>query len=119
MSAASKFLNFGTALFRSPRAASSSAIPSLLCPKPFPSSQPLRFRRYCFSAAVVDKDTAVSTEAPRHPWPEWIAFVDRLSTKGYFSESLPEDEAESVYKNMNLLKDACLSFARDRYDVFK
>ncbi|PON44709.1 zinc finger protein [Parasponia andersonii] len=121
MSSASKFLHFGIALFGGSRRPSSVAVPSILCPKPFllSSSQSLRFPSYCSSAAV-DTVTAVGTECPpHHPWPEWMAFVDRLTTKGYFSQTLPEDEADTVYKNMNLLKDACLSFARDRYDVFK
>lgn len=63
-----------------------------------------------------------------------MTFVDRLKTDGYFVDS-PSHEAkgdgdgvgdgagagagESVYKDMNLLKDVCLSFARDRYDVLK
>ena len=116
MSAASKFLHFGTALFRSTRALSPA--PSLLCTKSFSPSQSLRFPRYSSSAAV-DTITAGSTEASLHPWPEWVAFIDRLKSKGYFSESSTLDEAENIYRDMSLVKDACLSFARDRYDVFK
>ncbi|KAF3437175.1 hypothetical protein FNV43_RR19928 [Rhamnella rubrinervis] len=116
MSAASKFLHFGNALFRSPRALSPA--PSLLCTKSLSPSQSLRFLRYSSSAAV-DTVTAGSTEASLHPWPEWVAFIDHLKSKGYFSESSGLDETESVYKDINLVKDACLSFARDRYDVLK
>lgn len=57
-----------------------------------------------------------------HPWPEWVAFIDGLKTKGYFIKPPPpaeEGESDDVYTDMNQLKDACLSFARDRYDVFK
>lgn len=61
-----------------------------------------------------------------HPWPEWVSFVDRLKTKGYFppenaptAEETAEPGADSVYTDMNLLKDACLNFARDRFDIFK
>ncbi|KAL5544939.1 hypothetical protein UlMin_008723 [Ulmus minor] len=118
MSAASKFLQFGTSLFRTPIAPSSS--PSLLYPKPFTLSRSLRFSRYCSSVAV-EKVAGVipESEVPLHPWPEWVAFVDRLSSKGYFTQPLQVDETDNAYKNMNLLKDACLSFARDRYDVFR
>lgn len=126
MSAASKFWHLGTAvLFRAPRAPSPAS--SLLFPKPFASSKSLRlFPTYSSSAAVDTVAADVTAEAPtpppphpHHPWPEWVAFVDRLDAKGYFSGTLPADESESVYKDMNLLKDSCLSFARDRYDVFK
>lgn len=111
---ASKFLHF----FRTP-----TPLSPLLFAKPF-SPKPLRFLRYSSSAAV-DSLTADATETvcASHPWPEWVTFVDRLKTKGYFIESPSvanhESDAESVYKDMNLVKDACLSFARDRYDVFK
>lgn len=107
----------------------------------FSSSSTLRFHRHTFSspyssssAAVTDSistgnpETAVSSL--HHPWPEWVSFVDRLNSKGYLSpSSLKDDGGESgdgnvagadvVYKDMNLLKDACLSFARDRFDIFK
>lgn len=122
---ASKFLHFGTSLFlRTPTP------PSRLL---FPKS--LRFLRFSSSAAVdpLTDGTTVTTSSPHHqphPWPEWITFVDRLKTKGYFVELPPEakqeagsdvgpGDAKSLYIDMNLVKDACLSFARDRYDVFK
>lgn len=121
--AASKFLHFGTVFFlRTPSPSS-----PIYFPKP-QSLKPLRFPRYSSSAAV-DTLVADSAETPLshrqlpHPWPEWVTFVDGLKTKGYFTESPPEakDEsgAENVYKEMNLIKGACVSFARDRYDVFK
>ncbi|KAE8124803.1 hypothetical protein FH972_019654 [Carpinus fangiana] len=98
-------------------------ISPLLFRKPF-SPKPLRFLRYSSSAAV-DTLTADAAETlcASHPWPEWVNFVDRLKSKGYFVESPPEanheGDAESAYNDMNLVKDACFSFARDRYDVFK
>ncbi|XP_052180916.1 uncharacterized protein LOC127794070 [Diospyros lotus] len=59
-------------------------------------------------------------------------FVDRLKAKGYFAgaPSSPELEADAqgtagegfdvnLYTDMNLVKDAALSFARDRFDIFK
>lgn len=70
------------------------------------------------TAAVGDTDSAKFP--PHHPWPEWVSFVDRLKAKGYFEgENSSNDESANVYRDMNLVKDACLSFARDRYDVFK
>ncbi|KAM6592420.1 hypothetical protein CsatA_000123 [Cannabis sativa] len=129
-SSASKFLQFGTTIFRAHKPLSLLPKPSIICSssfsKIFLSSQSLRFPAtrssyYCSSAAVdaVSALESSSTEESRHPWPEWTAFVDRLTTKGYFGETLAADEADSLYKNMKILKDPCLSFARDRYDVLK
>lgn len=122
MSAASKLIRFGTAaLFHAP-IRTISATPSLCSLKPFAASQSLRFPRYSSSSAAIetiDSVTANSTEAPLlHPWPEWVAFIDRLKTKGYFTGTQPS-ESDDVYTDMTQIKDACLSFARDRYDVFK
>ncbi|KAL6175689.1 hypothetical protein ACLB2K_052328 [Fragaria x ananassa] len=129
MSSASKFIRFGTALFRFPKLPiSPSPPPSLLSLKPFSASQPILFSRHCSSSSAaavssVDAATSSSREAPvHHPWPEWVAFVDGLKTKGYFLKPLPpaeDGETDGVYNDMNQLKDACLSFARDRFDVFK
>lgn len=103
---------------------------SFLCLKPF-SSQKFRSRFYCSSSCAACSahpdtitaagDTEASPESIRHPWPEWVAFIDRLKINGYFSEiDLPSPEnAANHYKEMNLLKDACLRFARDRYDILK
>jgi len=83
----------------------------------FPSVS-LRFR--CFSSdAAAAVATTVDSDSPSltpHPWPEWITFVDRLKTKGYFTKDTEDD---TVYQEMILVKDACLSFARDRYDVLR
>ncbi|XP_010461677.1 PREDICTED: zinc finger protein VAR3, chloroplastic [Camelina sativa] len=86
----------------------------------FPSVVSLRYR--CFSsdaatavATTVDSDL-LSHPPPPHPWPEWVTFVDRLKTKGYFTKDTEDD---TVYQEMNLVKDACLSFARDRYDLLR
>ncbi|KAL6281695.1 hypothetical protein ACE6H2_018576 [Prunus campanulata] len=122
MSVASKLIRFGTAaLFHAP-IRTLSATPSLHSLKPFAASQSLRFPRYSSSSAAIetiDSVTANSTEAPLlHPWPEWVAFIDRLKTKGYFTGTQPS-ESDDVYTDMTQIKDACLSFARDRYDVFK
>ncbi|KAM4106546.1 hypothetical protein ACB094_04G072200 [Castanea mollissima] len=111
----SKFLHLGTALSLHTR------IPLSPLPRLFPKA--LQFHhRYCStsSSAAVAVAAADSTETlcspDPHPWPEWVTFVDRLKSKGYFTESSLTD---SVYRDMGVVRDACLSFARDRYDVFK
>ncbi|XP_010549061.1 PREDICTED: zinc finger protein VAR3, chloroplastic-like [Tarenaya hassleriana] len=76
----------------------------------------LRLRCFCIAAAAAD------ASPPPHPWTEWMTFVDNLKTKGYFSGEPPNTEnggSEMIYREMNLVKDACLSFARDRYDLLK
>ncbi|KAL3818609.1 hypothetical protein ACJIZ3_004514 [Penstemon smallii] len=92
----------------------------------FPLS--LRFRRYSSSALSLDStdtDTLNSFDSTSavsvHPWPEWVKFVDRLKEKGYIAEKAAnlENEGAAVYTDMNMVKDACLNFARDRYDIFK
>lgn len=110
-----------------------SANPPLLFRQPAPL-KPLRFLR-CSSSVAVDSVTADNNteslscvdQSHHHPWPEWVSFVDRLKTKGYLTES-PDASAggvgvtttaDSVYRNMTLVKNACLGFARDRYDIFK
>ncbi|OIW03615.1 hypothetical protein TanjilG_06124 [Lupinus angustifolius] len=113
MSSASKLTLFGlrTALFR-----------TLPPPSTF-SPFFLRFhhRRRSFSSATAATETLSSvSQQHHHPWPEWVSFVDTLNTKGYITKpSSSPDEDETVYVNINLLKDPCLSFARDRYDIFK
>ncbi|WZY97120.1 hypothetical protein YC2023_069449 [Brassica napus] len=95
-----------------------------------PSSFPLSLNRFpsvslrlrCFSnaTATAAASPTVESDSPSspspHPWPEWINFVDRLKTKGYFTKNIEDD---TVYQEMNVVKDACLSFARDRYDVLR
>ncbi|XP_015069634.1 zinc finger protein VAR3, chloroplastic [Solanum pennellii] len=95
---------------------------------PFRFSKPLlppvvRFRSYNCTSATLETNTIEPLVSPRnHPWPEWVAFVDRLKSKGYITEkstSTGEDGDGSIYTDMNLLKDACLNFSRDRSDIFK
>lgn len=56
--------------------------------------------------------------------------MDKLKSRGYLTEADAKIESEHVfsgaqsgdgdmYKDMRLLKDACLRFARDRYDLLK
>lgn len=86
------------------------------------SSPTIRFRCYSSSSAsLIDNDTttvaAVGEITEHHPWPEWVTFVDRLKAKGYLHQEGGSDVA--VYKDMSILKEACLSFGRDRFDLFK
>ncbi|KDP23941.1 hypothetical protein JCGZ_27101 [Jatropha curcas] len=115
---ASKFLLSGNLLFRPNTHKTLFPIPS------FFSSKSLHSHRYC-SSAVLDTVDSDNTETPNslsqehHPWPEWVTFVDRLKTNGYFANIKNDSGTESIYKDVNQLKDPCLSFARDRYDLFK
>lgn len=116
--------------------------------KLFPSLS-LRIHTFCSSAAVLETNTSPpsvtattttttidtandaepSVVSNYHPWSEWIAFVDKLKNKGYLNENPTKASEESqnevegsnglLYTDMNMLKDACLSFARDRFDIFK
>lgn len=122
-----------------------SQFPSVRYVRLFPSLS-LRILSFCSSAAVLETntrppsvtattatiiDTANDAEpsvvSNYHPWSEWIAFVDKLKNKGYLNENptkaSEENEVEGAnglfYTEMNLLKDACLSFARDRFDILK
>ncbi|KAM3246290.1 zinc finger protein VAR3, chloroplastic [Capsicum annuum] len=92
------------------------------------------FRSYNCTSATLETNTpvepSVSTRS-NHPWPEWVAFVDRLKSKGYItgSGSTSDDgcrhvifdnaDDDSIYTDMNLVKDACLNFSRHRSDIFK
>ncbi|KAL2344109.1 hypothetical protein Fmac_005394 [Flemingia macrophylla] len=98
----------GTALFRTRRTAPATAPSLFLVFKPVP------FLRRASSSS------AAALSSVDHPWPEWVSFVDRLNARGYLTKPSPSDDGDtaSVYTEMNSLKDACLSFARDRDDLF-
>ncbi|CAK7349583.1 unnamed protein product [Dovyalis caffra] len=134
MSSASRFLLFGTSLLL--RTTNNGNPHKTLSPflslKPFPSFQ---FHLYCASSAATRAATATADnditenlsflqqerKQKQHPWPEWVTFVDQLKTRGYFMQTSGDDDitSEIAYTDMNQLKNACLSFARDRYDVLK
>lgn len=109
------------------------------------SSKPHFFyRNITSSAATVDtfntETTAInSSSSYSHPWPEWVEFLGKLKSKGYLDEkSLPsidddvdendndDGENESVgggytskKKELNVYRNACLTFARNRYDIYR
>ncbi|GMH17534.1 hypothetical protein Nepgr_019375 [Nepenthes gracilis] len=120
------FFFFGATVVRTSKTLSSVSPLSLT--KPLTSRPRHLHKLYTSSYAALNTRTDDSHEspAPQHPWPEWIAFVDSLKSKGYLIEmndgSSVDDavgNSESIYKDMNLLKNACLSFSRDRFDIFK
>ncbi|GJT89976.1 zinc finger protein VAR3, chloroplastic [Tanacetum coccineum] len=84
--------------------------------------QTLHFRRYSSTtsaSSVIDHDVSTNggeSLQHHHPWPEWVSFVDRLKLKGYIND---KENGNDLYKDMTLLKEACLSFGRDRFDLFK
>ncbi|CAO2818105.1 unnamed protein product [Amaranthus hypochondriacus] len=84
-------------------------------PKP-PFPHTLSFRLY---ASSVNDSAETKYETPNtnlHPWPEWVTFIDRLKSHGYFPQSA---DTQFGYGEITQLKDPCLSFARDRYDLFR
>ncbi|XP_022725908.1 zinc finger protein VAR3, chloroplastic-like [Durio zibethinus] len=122
---ASTFLIFSNSLIRARKPLFPPFSPQLLFSKAFPSLS-FRFHRHTSSAAVLDTFKANSTEpldsaSQPHPWPEWITFIEKLKTKGYLVETnnAATSDAANGYKDMNFVKDACLSFARDRFDLLK
>ncbi|KAK8267507.1 hypothetical protein V6Z12_D11G003200 [Gossypium hirsutum] len=111
----SAFLHLSTSIIR--------ARNPLFLPFSSPPALSLRFHRYTSSTAALDTLSAntVAAEPQSHPWPEWVTFIDRLKSKGYFVEAnnTVTSGAGNDYKDMNFVKDACISFARDRFDLFK
>jgi hypothetical protein len=89
----------------------------------------------CFCSAA---DTAIAAVSTSHPWPEWSEFLDKLRAKGYFERpahasgpSVGKGAADAAaadnavasadtypFKDQNNVKNACLKFARQRYDLF-
>ncbi|MCL7031901.1 hypothetical protein MKW94_022450 [Papaver nudicaule] len=70
------------------------------------------------STASTDEllETGVRTDVPgSHPWPEWFNFIDKLKNKGYFFDKDPLTGSADLSRP----KYACLTFARDRSDIFK
>ncbi|KAI3910386.1 hypothetical protein MKX01_034780 [Papaver californicum] len=93
--------------------------------KPYP---PFQSFKICYSAAAsIDEFPETGNEtvdSDSHPWPEWVHFIDKLKSKGYFNQSLlGEGDVVTVNVNpradLNILKTACLSFARERFDICK
>ncbi|CAI0380629.1 unnamed protein product [Linum tenue] len=117
--AASRLSVFGTALFQK---ATVPRLKFVFPVAPSPSAKPLQFQHSCSTTAAADVQSTAESLNP-HPWPEWVSFVNRLKTKGYILEAQQPvidqtTDDELAYRDMNQVKDACLSFGRDRYDIF-
>ncbi|KAF0907064.1 hypothetical protein E2562_014668 [Oryza meyeriana var. granulata] len=74
-----------------------------------------------------------------HPWPEWIELMDRLAQQKYFdlgdtggadegcvAAAVPMDLAEvteetgfDFSRDWTTIKNACMNFSRDRFDILK
>ncbi|KAK3027500.1 hypothetical protein RJ639_040215, partial [Escallonia herrerae] len=119
---------FGASIFRyRHRITNRSLIPSVPLTNLFLSPS-FRFHRHSeySSAAVVDIVAIETAASPHHPWPEWVSFVSCLKDKGYLKAPVPANDDGGVSadgggdacQDINLLKNACLSFARDRYEIF-
>jgi hypothetical protein len=77
--------------------------------------------------------SAVAAVSAGHPWPEWGDFLEKLRAKGYFERPPPpgSDAAKSaagdgevaadpyVLRDQNRVKNACLKFARERFDLLR
>ncbi|KAI3976973.1 hypothetical protein MKX01_008831 [Papaver californicum] len=92
----------------------------------YSSTKPYPFQSFkiCYSAAEFPEAGSETVDSDSHPWPEWVHFIDKLKSKGYFNQSLlGEGDVVTINVNprddLNLLKTACLSFARERFDICK
>lgn len=60
-----------------------------------------------------------------HPWPEWVQLMEHLLRKGYLDRSAlrvgdaSSSSSLSASKDSNLIRTACLNFARDRFDIIR
>ncbi|RWV86058.1 hypothetical protein GW17_00052091 [Ensete ventricosum] len=60
-----------------------------------------------------------------HPWPEWVQLMEHLLRKGYLDRSAlrvgdaSSSSSLSASKDSNLIRTACLYFARDRFDIIR
>ncbi|KAK8942294.1 hypothetical protein KSP40_PGU018766 [Platanthera guangdongensis] len=105
----------------------------LLLKRRFPFAQFQQLQLFSAASTVTIEDTEAAGAA--HPWPEWDQFVKKIMSKGYFDASSSEtvDEEGEVFPeaaspalgsrgtamDANKLKNACLKFARDRFDILR
>eukprot|EP00249_Psilotum_nudum_P021065 c27957_g1_i3 orf=156-2753(+) len=52
-----------------------------------------------------------------HPWPQWTAFLEHLEEKNYFSDVVGTQRA--LFKDRAYIKNALMSFGRERDDLFR
>ncbi|CAL9192868.1 unnamed protein product [Musa hybrid cultivar] len=147
MAPASRLLHLTSSPFiRSCKFGARSISPSLLLPSPYyhrrfpfslPLAQPpsLRSHATCSAAAIAADGPVASVDEPpasSHPWPEWDRFLDKLRGKGYFvvpTSTIPagsvegdgasvSSEHDDASVEVNRVKNACLKFSRERFDIF-
>eukprot|EP01018_Ginkgo_biloba_P039136 Gb_22941 [translate_table: standard] len=76
-----------------------------------------------------DKEESVWSSSSKvkieHPWPEWIELMERLVENDYFENRGSSDEDEeskerfNMFKDLNTVRNACLNFGRDRWDILR
>lgn len=133
--AASRLLQLGSCFFlRGSRTSPLSLRPSplpLSAIRPFSIIPLPRLQLFTTGAAAADDGPPATEEAAAasHPWPEWDRFVEKLKSKGYFEGSISAGTAEDdegdggsataadSTMRLNRLKNACLKFARERFDI--
>lgn len=97
-----------------------------------PSFLPLSIHR---PFTVIHRPTlqffTTGASAASHPWPEWERFVEKLKDEGYFDKApsaiTVDDDAgdggsataADATTELNSLKNACLEFARERFDILR
>ncbi|KAF6144593.1 hypothetical protein GIB67_006085 [Kingdonia uniflora] len=96
--------------------------PLLLLPLKPITTLPQLLRRNIASSAVSFADDGETT-ATSHPWPEWVTFIGKLQSKGYFDEgfcAVGDVGGDGIIgKDLSQMKSACLNFARERFDLLK
>ncbi|OAY81086.1 Zinc finger protein VAR3, chloroplastic [Ananas comosus] len=97
-------------------------ISSLLRPRRNPIASSSSISILLFSTSAAADGPAAAAE---HPWPEWERFLEKLRSKGYFNDrpgpaaagaAAAAADAEASAE-MNRAKNACLKFARERFDI--
>ncbi|PKA62186.1 Zinc finger protein VAR3, chloroplastic [Apostasia shenzhenica] len=132
--ASSKLLELSFSFLGFHRRTSLVAFSLPLLPDSLRGSPVARFNGRQFSASSAAFFEGAAAPSAAHPWPEWDLFVEKIRTKGYFevSSSHVADDGEGTTAanpligggkgatmDLNKLKNACLKFARDRFDILR
>ncbi|KAJ6846723.1 zinc finger protein VAR3, chloroplastic [Iris pallida] len=80
------------------------------------------------TATAAPPPTPTTTPSLSHPWPEWDQFLDKMRSKGYFQRTTDTGngvdrggggEEAGGFMDQNRIKNACLKFARERFDILR
>ncbi|KAJ6843933.1 zinc finger protein VAR3, chloroplastic [Iris pallida] len=106
-------------------------------------STPLSLLRLCSSssssvaAAGEAEASSAASSSLAHPWPEWDQFLEKMKSKGYFHRTIEtaagDDKSDGAgggggeavsggrgfFSDQNRVKNACLTFARERFDILR